>query len=193
MTTPKPRLFLVAPRQQATTFASCVASACEAGDIASLLLPPDFGKEIVQMAQAKGLAVLIDGDAARAKKLGADGVHIDASLDTYEDARGLLGRDAIVGAYCAASRHAAMEMAEAGADYLALAQDLPSPGEPILGWCADLLEAPCIAFDPVAPDRVADVLQQRPEFIRPSDDMWVSAAVAWRIISETMLALEARP
>jgi hypothetical protein len=39
----------------------------------------------------------------------------------YDAARKVLGASAIVGADCGASRHFAMEMAEAGADYVGLA------------------------------------------------------------------------
>lgn len=189
MTAPQPRLFLVAPIAPMARIADCLAAACEAGDVASLVLPAQFGKEIVQMAQAEGVAVLIDGDSARAAKLGADGVHIEASAEAYEEARRILGKNGIVGAWCGTSRHLAMEMAEAGADYLAFAQSPPAAGEPILAWSTDMLELPAVAFDPLEPEAIAALLDQRPDFIRPSDAMWTSPDAARKMVAATMLAI----
>lgn len=189
MTVPIARLFLVAPLRDAATIRACLEAACEVGDVASLLLPASCGKETLSMAQALGVAVVIDGDAARAAKLGADGVQIDASVELYGEARRMLGRQASIGAYCAGSRHAAMQMAEAGADYLAIAQTAPSAGEPLIAWCADMLEVPCVAFDPAEPDELAALHSQRPDFIRPSERMWQSPDAAREVVATAMLAI----
>ncbi len=95
--------------------------------------------------QSLGLAVLANG----ATEVKCDGVHLDALVDDVALARRTLGKDLIVGAFCAASRHAAMQAAEDGADYIALSQNTYTPSEPIIGWWADLFEIPCVAFDPV--------------------------------------------
>lgn len=194
MTPPQPRLFLVAPAQDVATIRACLEAACAVGDVASLLLPANFGQDIVRMAQAKGIAVMILNDSRRAARLGADGAQIDAAPEDYAQARAALGRDAFIGAYCASSRHLAMEMAEAGADYLAIAQTAPGPGEPLLGWCADMLEIPCVAFDPVEPDDIPALLRQRPDFIRPPDRMWASPEAAREIVAALVFEIaEAQP
>ena len=46
-------------------------------------------------------------------------MHVGAEDTPYAEARRLVGPDAIVGVSCYASRHDAMEAAEAGADYVA--------------------------------------------------------------------------
>ena len=97
-----------------------------------------------------------------------------------------LARTLIVGAFCAASRHAAMQAAEDGADYIALSQNTYTPSEPIIGWWADLFEIPCVAFDPVEVEKLDILLPQKPDFIRPSDAMWASSREAQRIVSELM-------
>ncbi len=100
-----------------------------------------------------------------------------------------MGKDKIVGAYCAASRHLAMELAEEGADYVAFAQSEDRGEEPIIAWWSDLFEIPCIAADPVAVENLAPLLTYNPDFIRPDDAMWASPAEARRIVAATMKAL----
>lgn len=179
-----PRLFLVAPELPAAHIAACLAAACAAGDVASLLVPPSLAKEIAPLAQAKGIAVLTSGDPRNAARLGCDGIHIDAAEENAADARASAGKDRIVGAYAGASRHFAMEAAEAGADYIAFAQNRPAPGgEPVIGWWSELFEVPCVAFDPVELAGLDILLPQNPDFIRPSGAMWDSPENARRIIA----------
>jgi len=185
-----PRLFLVAPELPAARLADCLAAACSAGDVASLVVPPSLAKGIVPLAQAKGVAVLTTGDPRNAARFGCDGIHIDATEVSVADARASVGQDRIVGAFAGASRHFAMEAAEAGADYIAFAQTRHPPGgEPIIAWWSDLFEIPCVAFDPAEPGDLDILLPQNPDFIRPSDAMWDSPAEARRIIAALMQRL----
>jgi thiamine-phosphate pyrophosphorylase len=68
-----------------------------------------------------------------------------------------------------------MEAAEAGADYIAFAQNSQKTGEPLIGWWQDIFEVPVVAFDPVSPADLASLLPQKPDFMRPMDSMWSSA------------------
>ena len=136
-------------------------------------------------AQALGVAVLVSGDARDAARNGADGVQVEATAeDVVEAARESLGKDRFVGAFAGASRHFAMEAAEAGADYIAFDQNGASVGgEPIVQWWSDMMEIPCVAFAPVEPDELDILLPQKPDFIRPSDAMWQDAETARRIVT----------
>ena len=71
------------------------------------------------VAQEREVAFLIEDRAALAGETGCDGVHLSRDGKAIEAARAVIGAEAIVGAYCGASRHAAMSAAEAGADYVA--------------------------------------------------------------------------
>ena len=113
-----PRLFLVAPERPAALLAACLEAACEAGDVASLLVSPSTTRELVALAQSKGVAVLTT-DATAATRLGCDGIHVDSSAEAVAGGRRAVGKNGIVGAFAGASRHLAMEAAEAGADYIA--------------------------------------------------------------------------
>jgi thiamine-phosphate pyrophosphorylase len=176
-----PRIFLVAPvGLSADHILACATAACAAGDAASIVVPFPALAAITTKLQSLGLAVL----AAGATELKCDGVHLDALVDDVALARRALGKDIIIGAFCAASRHAAMQAAEDGADYIALSQNTYTPSEPIIGWWTDLFEIPSVAFDPLEADKLDILLPQKPDFIRPSDAMWASPEEARRIVSE---------
>jgi thiamine-phosphate pyrophosphorylase len=182
------RLHLVAPSAPAAEVASCFAAACEAGDVASLLAPPELVPILVDLARRNDVALLTT-DAEAGLALGCDGVEITSRVD-YDAARNVLGYSRIVGAYCGSSRHLAMELADAGADYVAFSQAHDRPGaEPIVAWWSELFEIPCIAADPVEISGVAVLLSQRPDFIRPADAMWRSADDSHAVVAATMRAI----
>jgi len=178
-----PRLFLVAPEPLPALFADCLTAACEAGDVASLLAPAGLSKDQVALAQSLGVAVLF-GDARNAVSAGADGAQVAGESRVIADARKILGKNGIVGALAGDSRHAAMEAAEAGADYVALSQTAPLVGgEPLVKWWVEFFEIPCVAWDPVDAVALDTLLPQNPDFIRPAAAMWESPAMAKQIIA----------
>ena len=181
-----PRLFLVAPAGLTTEhILACTKAACGAADVASIVVPAAVVK-IAHDLQALDLAVLCNGQA----KPPCDGVHINADADMAA-LRKAVGKTGIVGVYCAASRHAAMQAAEAGADYIAFAQKSFQRREPIVGWWAELFEIPCVAFDPSEIKDLDILLPQCPDFIRPSDAMWASPEEAARVSAEFMQRITA--
>jgi thiamine-phosphate pyrophosphorylase len=185
-----PRLFLVAPAAPAPAIVGCVRAAASAGDVASVLLRPEHLPDAVKPVQALGIAVLTTGEQENVMRHGCDGLHIEAGRTRYDEARAALGKERIIGTFCAASRHLAMEMAEAGADYVAFSQNARAAGGlPIVSWWSQMFEVPCVAFDPVAPAGLDTLLPQNPDFIRPTDDMWTSPERAADIVSRLMAQL----
>jgi thiamine-phosphate pyrophosphorylase len=175
----EPKLFLVAPEGlELAQLAACVEAA---GDVASIVLPSS-AISLASRFQSRGIAVLCNG----LDDLSGDGVHLDAAADDVAAARKSLGKDKIIGAYCGASRHLAMEAGDAGADYVAFDQTGQSVGEPIVGWWSELFEIPCVAFEPVTPDQLDILLPQKPDFIRPSDSMWRGEEETKRVVSDLM-------
>jgi len=165
----------------------CLKAACAAGDVASLLIAPGTAKELIAFAQSQGVAVLTSG----ALQPGADGVHVEGTADAVTAARRAVGPGRIVGAFAGASRHSAMEAAEAGADYVALSQNGPAlGGEPIVKWWSEFFEIPCVAFEPVELPELDTLLPQNPDFIRPSDAMWDGPDAARRVVTEVMQRLQ---
>ncbi|CAN5417439.1 thiamine phosphate synthase [soil metagenome] len=186
---PSCRLHLVVPALPPGDATACLAAACEAGDVASIVVPAGLVTALAPFARSRDVALIVRDDMEMAKDPAADGVEI-ATPEECREARRRFGTSRIVGARSGSSRHMAMELADAGADYIAFAQDEPSwSDEPIIAWWADLFEIPCIAGDPVEPGEVATLLTQRPDFIRPSEAMWLSADDSRRIIGETMRAI----
>lgn len=114
---------------------------------------------LVSMAQRQGIAVLISNDDDMAKELSADGVHLSPNeepiAERYARIREVLGTDMIVGVEVGASRHDAMALAEAGADYVAFGIPSEAPSDErarerqreLVAWWAEVFEPPCVALD----------------------------------------------
>jgi thiamine-phosphate pyrophosphorylase len=141
-------------------------AALDAAEIASaLFLPPSAGrldatavKPLVEAAQRAGVAALVAGDTGLARTVRADGVHLSAVkgiVEAYREARGILGPRSIVGASAGISRHDAMTMAEAGADYIGFGAPVDVQDREkararradLVQWWAEIFEVPCVAFD----------------------------------------------
>jgi thiamine-phosphate pyrophosphorylase len=160
-----------------------LAAALTVADVASVLIVPGGGgtldakgaQPLVELAQRANVAVLIAGDARLARTLKADGVHLDAaeSLAAYEEARSLLGARAIVGVDPGISRHDAMTLAEAGADYMAFGapahlndrDKARARRDELVEWWAEIFQIPCVAFDVETPEEAARLARTGVDFI----------------------------
>jgi thiamine-phosphate pyrophosphorylase len=184
-----PRFFLVAPDGLAPSqILACAKAACRAGDCASVLVDDAVTAETVAHLQALNLAVIIrDCEPRLVLRLAADGMHLSRAAPV-KAIRATL-KDQMIGVFAASSRHIAMEAAELGADYIAFAQKSQKAGEPLLFWWQDIFEVPTVAFDPAGPEDIATLLPQKPDFIRPMDDMWQSDVKAGLTISALMQAM----
>ncbi len=174
----QPRIHLVAPDLAPDSILRCVEAACAAGDVASILIPAAHAAALVAPLQRLGLALLLDGDPKAAVRSGADGIEV-SDLEALRDARDVFGPDRIIGAFCGSSRHNAMELAEAGADYVAFEQD---DHLDLISWWAEIFEIPCIAADPVSAETLDILLPHKPDFIRPDNAMWTSPEAAHDIV-----------
>lgn len=137
-----------------------IAEAISGGDVASLILPQyavdeiayqKLAERIAPHAQAQGVAVILAGDSRVAGRIGADGVHLDASpreiAEAVERAKGRL----MVGAGGAKTRDDALNLGEARPDYLYFGKfghdgkPEPHPRNLTLGrWWSEMVAIPCI-------------------------------------------------
>jgi thiamine-phosphate pyrophosphorylase len=173
----------------------CLAAALEAGEVAALLVRQDEQEDrtvamleaLRTLARERNVAVVLAGSEELAQRLGADGVEV-SDRAAYDAARRRLGGSAIVGVDCGTSRHFAMEIAEAGADYVGFANG-GEGGLDLIQWWGELFEVPCVACDPVEPEQARELARLGADFVRPAEAMWTSPAAAREIMSETLRAI----
>jgi thiamine-phosphate pyrophosphorylase len=148
-----------------------LAAALDAAPVAAVLVrsTPDatidatVARSLVELVQARGVAALIEGDADLAQTIKADGVHLPYGEDIaqrFANTREMLGSGGMIGVDAGGSRHAAMEMAEAGADYVAFGtteSDAEFNKDELLAWWSEIFQVPCVAFD-VADAAAAEAL-----------------------------------
>ncbi len=192
-----PGLFAILP---ATALSSetpaCVEAFLTGVSVASLLLPlrsetveERLLEEICAMAQHLGTAVLTRS-AADCRVLGADGVHLESgSARQVAQLRRLLGKEMIVGGCCPTRRHLAMEMGEAGADYLGIDQRIEAGGENLLAWWAEMFTLPVVAMHPVTPDEVVRLARLGADFVVPSPEIWSDVNKAGKLAAQWQEAL----
>jgi thiamine-phosphate pyrophosphorylase len=130
------RLYLITPPTlDPDRFAVDLEDALAGGDVACLQLRLKEVEDaairraaavLQPIAQAYGVAFIMNERPDLAAELDCDGVHIGEEDLPYAEARRLLGPDRIVGVTCGDSRHRALAAAEAGADYVAFGAFFPS-------------------------------------------------------------------
>lgn len=197
MNLPRCQLYLRVPDAAEPDAArACLAAALEAGEVAALLVrqgPDEEGtvrmlEALGSLAQQRNVAVVVAGSESLAERLGADGVEV-SDQKGYHAARKRLGASAIVGADCGTSRHFAMEMAEAGADYVGFA-NAGGDGLDLVAWWAEVFEVPCVALDPVDPEQAGQLARLGVDFVCPAEAMWASPADAKAVVADTLRALD---
>ncbi len=154
-----------------------------------------------------------------AHKLGCDGLHMSADAPLFARARDVLGPDAIMGVDCGMSRHAAMQMGEAGADYVGFGavnadsspddQDLdlnkgsieaedelfvPETIIELVDWWQQLFEVPCLALDVADRAQIEEFVQIGADFVAIGPSAWSALTsndelVAW--LAKTCPIIEA--
>jgi len=90
----------------------------------------ELARAAVRAAHAHGAKLVINDDPRLAALIGADGVHIGRDDATVEEARELLGRQAIIGVSCYGDIDLAVRMQRAGADYVSFGACFKSPTKP---------------------------------------------------------------
>ncbi|HXM00110.1 MAG TPA: thiamine phosphate synthase [Rhizomicrobium sp.] len=184
------RLYLITPPKfDARVFAEDLKRALDAGDVASLQLRlkdasdedvRHAGEILMPIAQARGVAFLVNDRPDLARALGADGVHVGQQDARYAQARAIMGADAIVGVTCHDSRHLAIEAAEAGADYVAFGAFYPTqtkettarPDVEILRWWSEVMVVPVVAIGGITVENARPLVEAGADFLAVSSGVW---------------------
>lgn len=131
-----------------------------------------------QVAHARDVAIVIDTHLRLVERLGLDGVHLPDGARNVRKARKDLGPDAIVGAFCGATRHEGLTAGEAGADYVAFGPVGVTPlgaggrAEPdLFAWWSEMIEVPVIAEGALTAELIA-ALAPVTDFFALGEEVW---------------------
>jgi thiamine-phosphate pyrophosphorylase len=131
-----------------------------------------------EVAHARDVALVIDAHVALVERLGLDGVHLTDGARSVRSARKTLGGDAIVGAFCGASRHDGMTAGEAGADYVSFGPvgkttlgDGTRAEADLFAWWSEMIEVPVVAEGAVTAE-VARELADVTDFFAIGEEIW---------------------
>lgn len=136
------------------------------------------------LAQDRDIAFLLSEQAALAAELDCDGVHVGEGKLTAVAARAIVGPDRSVGVSCGASRHAAMQAAEDGADYVSFGPFFPSPTKPHVTELADIeileiwsetTNVPCVAIGGVTAENARTLADAGADFVAVVSGVWDAA------------------
>lgn len=176
-----PDIFLIAPPDAPPeTLAARLESVLARVPARAMLVPRGEGQgddyaarvaAVLPAAQARDVAVLVEGEPEDVRRLGADGLHIDGPLAAVRAAVAALKPDFIVGAV-AGTRHDAMDKAEAGIDYVffgPLSGATDQRTRELAQWWAETMEVPAVLSDPQAGPG-GDALGC--EFLAVGGDIW---------------------
>jgi thiamine-phosphate pyrophosphorylase len=191
MPEPDCRLYLITPPAlpDLPGFATALAHALDAGDVAALQIrlkdvPDDAvlraAAALIPVAQARGVAVLMNDRMDLAKQAGCDGVHLGQGDGDPVAARKLLGPEAMIGVTCHASRHLAMHAGESGADYVAFGAFFPTgtketmhQADPeILEWWSEMFEVPCVAIGGITAANCPPLVRAGADFLAVVGAVW---------------------
>jgi thiamine-phosphate pyrophosphorylase len=187
------RLYLISPPAipDLAGFAKTLDACLAAGDVACFQLRLKAcddaairaaAKALIPICHARDVAFILNDRPDLARDLNCDGVHIGPDDMPYAEARSIMGPDAMIGVSAKTSRHVAMELAEAGADYVAFGAFFPSstkdvadlePADPeILSIWSETTNVPCVAIGGITVDNCAPLIAAGADFLAVSSGVW---------------------
>jgi thiamine-phosphate pyrophosphorylase len=185
------RLYLISPEriEHPSIFADELRAALAGGDVAAFQLRlKDVDDAAIARAadtlrpicQQRDVAFIMNDRPDLAVKLDCDGVHVGQEDVSCAEARRIVGPDLQVGVTAKASRHLAMEAAEAGADYVAFGAFFPSTTKAvttpadleILEWWSGLMELPCVAIGGITVANCKPLIAAGADFLAVASGVW---------------------
>lgn len=188
-----------------------LAAALAVAQPASVLIRPALGKTLdaqavlplIASAQSRDVAVLLADDAQLVRTTKADGVHLCWSKDVIQraaEAREILGHRYMLGVDVGRSRHDAMEMGEAGADYIAFG--IPPHVEDrdtararrieLVQWWAEIFEVACVAFDVETADDAERLAAAGADFVALTLPAGAAADDIGRLVTDVDVRIRGR-
>jgi thiamine-phosphate pyrophosphorylase len=182
-------LYLVTPPSLPKDFATRLAEALDAGEVAAVQLRlKDIGDDALRRAidvvrpivQSRGVALILNDRPDLAVQTGCDGAHVGAEDTGAAEARRILGKSLQLGVSCYDSRDAALRAGEAGADYIAFGAFFPSPTKDtdiradidLLSWWSELMEPPVVAIGGITAQNCAPLVRAGANFLAVISAVW---------------------
>lgn len=184
----QPQIYLITPPDfDLDTFPDRLAVVLDGADIACVRLALATADEdrvahaadaLREVAHARDVALVIARHTMLVDRLGLDGVHLTDGTRNIRTLRKDLGPDAIIGAFCGATRHDGISAAEAGADYVAFGPVGETPlgdgtrADPdLFAWWSEMIEVPVVAEGALDVDIVAR-LAPVTDFLGIGEEVW---------------------
>jgi thiamine-phosphate pyrophosphorylase len=205
------QLYLIIPAEMDHDAAIQFAESGSLGNIACAILQSGsdgkvdlgYAEMLRRFSLSANISLLLENDISAAADVGADGVHIPADEDIYTEARKILGDDAIIGVDCGMSRHAALTLAEMGADYVAFKGKTITepcqinPGlQGVISWWSEMVTVPCVAWDTSSTEAAMLLAECGADFVAMGSPIWshpkgptTAAAELHARLTETLAAL----
>ena len=132
------------------------------------------------IAQDRDIAFIMNDRPDLAAETGCDGVHVGQDDTPYDEARRIVGADAIVGVTCKASRDLGFAAGDAGADYVAFGAFFPTAtkqttttADPeILDWWQEVMTIPCVAIGGITVDNCDVLIDAGADFLAVASGVW---------------------
>ncbi|MEM9637212.1 MAG: thiamine phosphate synthase [Pseudomonadota bacterium] len=191
MDTPEhPQLYLVTPPEfELSSYPDLLASVLDAHPVACVRLDLATRDEdrlsrsadaLREVTHARDIALVLTDHTLLADRLGLDGVHLTDAARSVRETRKKLGEDAIVGCFCATSRHDGMTAGEAGADYVSFGPVQAShlgdgrfAEKDLFQWWSEMIEVPVVAEGALDTQMVAQ-LAPFTDFFGIGEEIWAT-------------------
>lgn len=174
-----------------STEVGCVRLALGTTDEARISKAADALRDVTH---ARDVALVIDSHVQLVERLGLDGVHLTDAARSVRKVRKDLGDDAVVGSYCANSRHDGMTAGELGADYVSFGPvgattlgDGRQAELELFEWWSMMIEVPVVAEGALNTDLISR-LSPHTDFFGIGDEIW-SAENPAAILSDLRRAM----
>ena len=188
--TEQPQIYLITPPEiELSQFPDLLASVLDTTDIACVRLALSTRDEdkisraadvVRETCHARDVAIVIAEHLVLAERLGLDGVHLTDGSHLMRKSRKELGDDAIIGTFCAASRHDGMTACEMGADYVSFGPVGHTPlgdgtiaEHDLFEWWSEVIEVPVVAEGALDVDIIRK-LSPVTDFFGIGDEIWDS-------------------
>lgn len=184
----QPQIYLITPPDiELSRFPDQLAKVLDSTEIACVRLALSTRDEdrisraadvVRETCHSRDVAIVISEHLMLAERLGLDGVHLTDGSRLVRKTRKDLGDDAIVGAFCAASRHDGMIAGEMGADYVSFGPVGNTPlgdgsvaEHDLFEWWSQMIEVPVVAEGALNSETIRK-LSPVTDFFGIGDEIW---------------------